>query len=312
MLSGMTLGLLAGLGAAGLLLGAIALFNAEGIQRETTRRIRRVTRPGQEEVKADGAPLGGSVLSAIAKLGDGLRGTAIMSERDVEELGRLVMASGYSPRHAVPTMIGAKVLLVLFCPMLALGYGTLYGYGTSSLAMLGTLSAAFGLMLPNWVLNYGKQRYAKQLQLGLPDALDLMVICAEAGLGLESALNRVATELRGANAAVTLEFSLLVQQMRMQPDRHTALLRLGERTAMESLQRLGATLAQTLRFGTPLGQALRTLAIEMREERMLRIEERALRLPALLTLPLILFILPCLFIVLAGPSVIQLMSVMGR
>jgi tight adherence protein C len=100
--------------------------------------------------------------------------------------------------------------------------------------------------------------------------------------------------------------------MRLLPDRQTALLRMGERTGIEALQRLGNTLAQTLRFGTPLGEALRVLASEMRTARMIRIEEQALRLPALLTLPLILFILPCLFIVLAGPSLIQFMEVMGH
>ena len=94
----------------------------------------------------------------------------------------------------------------------------------------------------------------------------------------------------------------------MLPDRSAALMRLGERTGIESFQRLSATLSQTLRYGTPLAQALRVLAGEMRQERMIRLEERAARLPALLVLPLILFILPCLFIVLIGPSAIRLIA----
>ena len=87
---------------------------------------------------------------------------------------------------------------------------------------------------------------------------------------------------------------------------------MGERTGLEQFQRLGGTLSQTLRYGTPLGQALRILASEMRDERIIRLEERAAKLPALLTLPMILFILPCLFIVLAGPAAIRVLNVIAH
>jgi tight adherence protein C len=95
------------------------------------------------------------------------------------------------------------------------------------------------------------------------------------------------------------------------PDRRQALARLGERALVELLKRLAATLAQTFRFGTPLAQALRVLAAESRQERVLRLENKAARLPALMVMPLILFIMPCLFIVLIGPSVVQMASSFG-
>ncbi len=117
--------------------------------------------------------------------------------------------------------------------------------------------------------------------------------------------------MAGSNRAIALEMTILVQELRLLPDRRMALQRMGERTGMESFRRLGATLSQTLRYGTPLAAALRTLAAEMREERMLRIEEKAIRLPALLIGPLILFILPALFIALIGPSVVELGNSMG-
>ncbi|WP_161600997.1 type II secretion system F family protein [Teichococcus oryzae] len=153
-----------------------------------------------------------------------------------------------------------------------------------------------------------RRPYVAALSSGLPDALDLLVVCAESGLGLDSAVERVAREMEFSNPAIALELSLLAQELRMLPDRSAALMRLGERTGIESFQRLSATLSQTLRYGTPLAQALRVLAGEMRQERMIRLEERAARLPALLVLPLILFILPCLFIVLIGPSAIRLIG----
>jgi tight adherence protein C len=118
--------------------------------------------------------------------------------------------------------------------------------------------------------------------------------------------------MEGSNRAISLELNILVQELRMLPDRRMALERMGERTDIEGFKRLGTTLAQTLRFGTPLAQALRVLSGEMRQERMLRLEEKAIRLPALLVGPLILFILPALFIALIGPSVLEIGKIMGK
>jgi tight adherence protein C len=176
------------------------------------------------------------------------------------------------------------------------------------LLMVVAMALVLGVLGPNWVLRFMRGPYLKTLRKGLPDALDLMVVCGEAGLGLESAVNRVAHELEHSNPAVAREFATLSHELRMLPDRRDALARMGERTGLEGYRRLGATLSQALRYGTPLTQALRVLAAEMRQERMVAMEEKAARLPALLVMPLILFIMPSLFIVLVGPSALQLMK----
>jgi tight adherence protein C len=163
-----------------------------------------------------------------------------------------------------------------------------------------------GLMGPNWVLGFMRRSYISTLNRGLPDALDLMVVCAEAGLGLDAAVERVARELASSNRAVSGEFSLVAHELKVLPDRRMALTRLTERTPVEAMKQLAGTLAQTFRFGTPLAQALRLLAAESRQQRMLRLETKAARLPALMVLPLIMFIMPCLFIVLIGPSIVSL------
>lgn len=305
-------GLIASIGAGVLCCCAVLMLTWEASQEDLIRRIHGLTRPAAAPHPRAAPRVRRGLIAAVARLGEALRGSAFLSARDVEELGNLVQAAGYQPRHAVPIVMGTKIVLLVISPIVAVGVGMLRDYTSATLAVMAALGATAGMLLPNWGLRYAKARYHKSLRLGLPDALDLLVICAEAGLGLESALDRVATELRGSHAAVAVEFSLLVQEMRMMPDRERALLRPGERTGIESLQRLGSSLAQSLRFGTPLREALRLLASEMRNERMIRIEEQTLRLPALLTMPLILFILPCLFIVLAGPSVIQLAGVIGR
>jgi tight adherence protein C len=116
-----------------------------------------------------------------------------------------------------------------------------------------------------------------------------MVVCAEAGLGLGSTVERVAEEMQKSNRPVAVEFSLFTHEMRIMPDRKIALANLAERTGQPALKRLAGTLAQTLKYGTPLSQGLRTLAAEMRDERMIQFEERASRLPALLVMPMIFF-----------------------
>jgi tight adherence protein C len=143
------------------------------------------------------------------------------------------------------------------------------------------------------------------LRKQLPDALDLLVICAEAGLSLDAALTRVARELGGSAPQLADEFGLTSVELGFLPNRRQALLNLAKRTDLASVRGVVNTLVQTERYGTPLAHALRVLAAEFRDERMLKAEEKAARLPATLTVPMILFILPTLFLVLIGPAIIR-------
>ena len=167
------------------------------------------------------------------------------------------------------------------------------------------------MMLPNWVVGFLRRPYQAALRRGLPDALDLMVVCAEAGLGLTSTVARVAQEMQRSNRAVAVEFSLFTHELRIMPDRRIALANLAERSGQPALKRLAGTLAQTLKYGTPLAQGLRTLAAEMRNDRMIQFEERAGKLPALLVLPMMVFIMPCIFIIVMGKPVSQLVGALG-
>ncbi|WP_191058673.1 type II secretion system F family protein [Geminicoccus harenae] len=271
------------------------------------RRIRAVMHPSKEQLPGD-TSLALSVAGMFARLGEALRGSALMSAQDLAQLERAVATAGFDPRRAASTFIGIKVVVMLGLPVL----GYLLGAALTETMMMHVMIVAVTLMLgvlgPNWVLRFLRGPYLRTLRKGLPDALDLMVVCGEAGLGLESAVHRVAREMEQSNPSVAREFSILGQELRILPDRREALMRMGERTDLEGYRRLGATLAQALRYGTPLTQALRVLAAEMRQQRMVAMEEKAARLPALLVLPLILFIMPSLFIVLIGPSVLQLMN----
>ncbi len=168
--------------------------------------------------------------------------------------------------------------------------------------------AVLGVFLPDlYVKNAGDKRRAK-ITKGLPDGIDLMVICAEAGLSLDATLQRVAKELGRTWPELSDEFSLTSVEIGFLPDRRQALENLSVRTGIPAVRALVNTLGQTEKYGTPLADSLRVLAAELRHERLMRAEEKAARLPVILTVPMMLFILPPLFIVLIGPGIIQIID----
>ena len=152
-----------------------------------------------------------------------------------------------------------------------------------------------------WLSNKVKKR-SHAIRKGLPDALDLLVICAEAGLTVDAAFNRVAKELGKAYPELGDEFGLTAIELGFLNERRQAFENLAMRVDLEAVRGVITTMIQTEKYGTPLASALRVLSAEFRNERMMRAEEKAARLPAIMTVPLILFILPTLFIVILGPA----------
>jgi tight adherence protein C len=168
--------------------------------------------------------------------------------------------------------------------------------------------AVIGLMVPDFVVRSIRKRYLRGVETGMPAALDLLIICAEAGLALEAGLERVAEEAQEGARAAANELRITASEMKLLADRRQALVNMGKRTQLDSMIRFGATLAQSLKYGTPLTQALRVLAAEMRQTVLTRFEAKAAKIPVLLTIPMILFILPCIFVVVAGPAAVQVMA----
>jgi tight adherence protein C len=177
------------------------------------------------------------------------------------------------------------------------------------LRLVGALGGAvLGFYAPDAFLKNRIQKRAHQMELGLPDALDLLVICAEAGLSLDTALVRVSRELEMTWPELSEEFAITAAELTYLPERSVAFENLNARTNMGSIRGVVNTLLQTAKFGTPLAQSLRVLAAEFREARMTRAEEKAARLPALMTVPMIVFILPTLFIVVLGPAALSILD----
>jgi tight adherence protein C len=165
-----------------------------------------------------------------------------------------------------------------------------------------------GWRLPDFILSRLAARRRLHLEQGLPDALDLLVICAEAGLSLDQSIEQVSEDLRASNSAVADEFATTASEMRVLSNRAEALENLVERAGIDSLRGVTATLNQAIRFGTPLAESMRILAAEMRNARLARIEERAARLPVLLAIPLALFILPSLMMVIGTPVALRVVD----
>ena len=173
-------------------------------------------------------------------------------------------------------------------------------------------AALLGFHAPKIYLTNAAAKRAKKLQLALPDGLDLMVICAEAGLSLDATLARVSRELAESFPELAEELAITAAELTFLPDRRAAFDNLNSRTDSDAIRALVNTLQQTAKFGTPLAQSLRILSAEWRAQRLTRAEEKAARLPAMLTVPMIVFILPTLFIVLLGPAAINMMDTFSR
>jgi tight adherence protein C len=300
----------AGLAAAGLLaIVAVALVANELAEHRLAERVRR-TAVGAVPDKAPRrslASLGAGVLRLLDVSG---MVRFLASQQDRIQVERTLVPLGVPATMAAPLLVAVKLLFLVAGPAAALAWHIGSGRG-GNMALPLLMGAAAGVLAPNMILSQLRKRRVAALNRGMADTLDLLVVCAEAGLGLESAIDRVSNDLRRANPAMSLEFALLSQEMRLLPDRSAAMERFAERAEVEGLRRVAATLSQAMRYGTPLGTALRALAADERQARLIRMEEKAARLPALLVLPLILFILPPLFLVLVGPSILQLFDAIG-
>ncbi|HEX8308510.1 MAG TPA: type II secretion system F family protein [Allosphingosinicella sp.] len=199
-------------------------------------------------------------------------------------------------RLVLPIAIGSTVIVGVYLLDWFPQWGPIKRYGLTAFSLIGSYKA------PDlWLKNKINKR-SSAVRKGLPDALDLLVICAEAGLTVDAAFNRVARELGKAYPELGDEFALTSIELGFLTDRRSAFENLANRIDLDAVRGVVTTMIQTEKYGTPLASALRVLAAEFRNERMMRAEEKAARLPAIMTVPLILFILPVLFIVILGPA----------
>ena len=255
----------------------------------------------------------GSVGRLLQRLGARLRGgSSLYSEQDLLALETMISAAGLYATRVLPMVLGAKLVFTLLIPCLAIAYGVLAGLSAMAFLLVVSLVIPIGLLGPDWILHFVRRPYVAALRRGLPDALDLLVICTESGMPLETALEQVSREIAASNAAISVALSKLLDELRVLPDRRDAFANFGRRSGVEGFRRLSAMLGQTLQYGTPIAEALRAVAGDLRRERMVTLEAKCTKLPAMLVLPLIVFIMPALFIVLAGSPILRVLDSLRR
>lgn len=169
------------------------------------------------------------------------------------------------------------------------------------------VALAAGFFLPALLVKNQAQKRQEQITLAFPDALDLLVICTEAGLSIEAAFARVTEEIGESSSVMAEEMGLTSAELAYLGDRRKAYANLADRTGVQAARSLATTLIQSEKYGTPVSQALRVLADENRSDRMAKAEKKAGALPAQLTVPMIVFFLPALFVAIIGPAIIQIM-----
>ena len=229
------------------------------------------------------------------------------SQRIVQKLAE----AGWRSKDSVVVYLFFKLILPILVGVVATVM--LFGLGMFDIKPLMRIAAAIGSVLlaaiaPDILVKNKTTKRQAEIRKALPDALDLLVICAEAGLTVDAALSKVAREMAKSCDELADEFSLTAVELGFLTNRRQALENLSRRVDMPALRGVVTTLIQTERYGTPLSQSLRVLSAEFRNERLMRAEEKAARLPAVLTVPLICFILPALFIVLIGPAILKVMD----
>lgn len=252
-----------------------------------------------------GVGLKDKLLALLTRLGEANKPS---NESEVSTIRQALVTAGYRHPQAPILFMGAKLFsgilvlgIVILLPASLLGFPT----ATTQLVMyVGAASA--GYFFPMLWLRHAIAHRKEHIQDAFPDALDLMVVCVEAGLGLDAAISRVSSEIRFAHRELAEEFHLVSLELRTGLSRAEALKNLSRRIDLEEVCSLVALLVQTDKFGTSIGQALRVHSDSMRVNRQLRAEELAAKIPVKILFPLVCFIFPSVFVVIVGPAAIKI------
>lgn len=240
------------------------------------------------------------------------RGLSLNDTRG-DVLAEKLMLAGYDQAWAPRAFVLVRTVLTLALPLIVLAVIALTGAWPTPLRLYTTLAiaATAGLYLPNMFINSKASNRRQEILNGFPDTLDLMLVCVEAGLGIDAAFSRVGTEIVGSHPLLANLFANVSLELRAGKSREMALRTLARRTAIPEISAFTTLIIQSDKLGASIATALKVYASEMREARRMRAEEKAMRIPVLLSIPLVLFLLPSMLSVLALPPVINMKNTMA-
>jgi tight adherence protein C len=230
---------------------------------------------------------------------------------DVDGWARRLVQAGFWSAEAPRIFFGARVAITAGLVFVGLVVGALLDARLAATLVLGVWLGGVGWLVPSWYVLRRRTQRRMEVRRALADALDLLVACVEAGMGLNQALLRVADEIRNVSAALAEELTMVNLEIRAGKPRDQALRNLAERTGLDDVEALVSTLIQTERFGTSVGRALRVQAHTLRQKRRQRAEEAAAKTTIKLIFPLVIFVFPALFVVILGPAVIQVVQALA-
>jgi tight adherence protein C len=297
-----------------LIIGGGLLFNRMRSDRRLVVRFASLHRPTRAVVVENAVPsesLRSIAIRMVSGIGDWVLRVGLLSGRTRIDVEATLRGAGHTGPAALRLFIGTKLLLMLILPASAWVATDDMDIAFSTKVICIAVAAVVGMVGPDMVVRKRRDNHTKRIRDQIPDALDMMVICAGAGLGLGTTIVRVAHELQHSHPAIALELAHTANELQMMTDSKIPLTNLGNRCGVESAKRLATTLLQSAQYGTPLTDALRGLAAELRTELITRFEAKAARMPVLLTLPMIAFILPCVFLVIGGPAVIKVIHALS-
>jgi tight adherence protein C len=234
------------------------------------------------------------------------------SATEARKLQKQLMHAGFRSPDAPIIYRGIQLCSMAGFPLIVAGLCALLGKPLGDALIYIILAFVAGFILPRYFLSRITKNRQRELRWGLADALDLMVVSVEAGLGLNAAMMKVASELRDVHSAIAIEFELANLEIRVGRDRDEALRNLAERTGVEDLRSLVAMLIQTDKFGTSIAKGLRVFSDGLRTKRRQRAEQEAQKAAVKLLFPLACFLFPTLFIAILGPAALNLMDVLAK
>lgn len=296
------------------LIGAVGLIllRTGSTRHRIAQRVRQATVRGVADPAAD--------ERALANMWQRLaRRVAVIGERvplldafQREKLAQQLASAGFRDRRTVAGMVGLKIVVGSLLALAAILLGAhVPRLGEHFVSRVLMMAAAFivGMIAPEYVLGFRIRRRQNAISSCLPDALDLLVICTNAGNSLVVAIKRVAHELEPICAPLADEFSVTADELQLGTDSATALRNMAARVGLSSVRGLVTTLIQSQQYGTPITQSLRMLSRAERAAQIFALEEKAAKLAPKMTLPMMLFVLPTVGLISAGPAVIRLLAV---
>ena len=231
---------------------------------------------------------------------------AMKSKEDTSKLQSVLIQAGFRHPKGPAIYLGIRALSAALLPLPYLLWSAWQAQMASSNVCILFLIAALGFYLPHFLLKFSTRRRQNRIQRALPDVLDLLIVCMEAGLSLQATINRIAEEVRSISVDLYKELHLTNAELRTGIPREVALKNLGERTGVQDVKALVGLMVQSEKMGTSISQALRTHASFLRVQRAQKAEEKAAKLPVKILFPMLLFIFPSIFIVVMGPAIIQI------